>query len=270
MTTTTTTTTATARQPVLFVGHGSPMNAIEDNTYSRAWRALGASLSAPRAILAVSAHWYGPGTFVTGQAAPPTIHDFGGFPRQLFEMQYPASGSDALAQRVLSLVPSTPPASTNDEWGYDHGTWSVLTHLRPKADLPVIQLSLNASLTPEQHLAVGRSLQPLRDEGVLIVASGNVTHNLRQAMQSMRSGDTTKPAWAERFDADVVTRLEQRDRSGLARLATTDDGRMSHPTVDHWLPMLYAAAAASDDDAVRYPVMGWDAGSLSMRSVRFG
>ena len=130
---------------------------------------------------------------MAGQAAPPTIHDFGGFPRQLFEMQYPAQGSDALAQRVRSLVQE---ATTNDEWGYDHGTWSVLAHLRPRADVPVIQLSLNGQLSPAQHLAIGQSLRPLRDEGILIVASGNITHNLRHALQSMRRGETTTPPWA--------------------------------------------------------------------------
>ncbi len=263
------TSTDSNRQPALFIGHGSPMNAIEDTVYSRAWRELGAALSTTRAILVISAHWYGPGTFVTGQAAPPTIHDFGGFPRQLFEVQYPAMGSAGLAKRVLQLVTETT-TTTNDEWGYDHGTWSVLTHLRPKADLAVIQLSLNAQLTAEQHLTIGRSLRPLRDEGVLILASGNVTHNLRHAMQSMRSGDTSTPAWARQFDADVVSCLQQRDRPALARLATTNDGRLSHPTDDHWLPLLYAAAVATDEDDVSFPVTGWDAASLSMRSVRFG
>lgn len=262
---------ASVRQPVVFAGHGSPMNAIEDTPFSRGWRALGQALPTPKAILAISAHWYVAGTFVTGQAMPPTIHDFGGFPRQLFEMQYPARGSADLGKRVLQLVSTLtdPPASADSSWGLDHGTWSVLTHLRPKADVPVIQLSVNGHLAPAQHLELGKALRPLRDEGVLVFATGNVTHNLRAAMNSMRSGDNSTPAWAARFDADVVSALEQRDHQALVRLLDTDHGRLSHPSPDHWLPMLYAAGAAGDD-VVSYPVMGWDAGSLSMRSVRFG
>lgn len=261
-----------SRQPVLFIGHGSPMNAIEDTAWGRGWRSLGEGLAkshAPKAILAVSAHWYGAGTFVTGQVAPPTIHDFGGFPRPLFEVQYPARGNVDLATKVAALVKTQPPATLNDQWGLDHGTWSVLVHLRPQADIPVIQLSIDGRLPAAAHVDIGRALAPLRDEGVLILGSGNVTHNLREAMGSMRSGDTTTPAWASRFDTDVASALDQRDVKGLIRLAATDDGRRAHPSPDHWLPMLYAAGAGGDD-VVSYPTQGWDAGSLSMRSVRFG
>ncbi len=182
---------ALGRMPVVFVGHGSPMNAIEDNAWSRAWRALGTALPQPRAILCVSAHWYVPGTWVTGNVAPRTIHDFGGFPKALFEVRYPAKGDVALAGRITSLLASHE-ARTRDDWGLDHGAWSVLARVRPAADVPVLQLSVHRGLAPEAHLALGRALAPLRDEGVLLLASGNVTHNLPHAL----SGDGQLPAWA--------------------------------------------------------------------------
>jgi len=259
---------SSTRQPVLFVGHGSPMNAIEDNPWSRGWRALGETLQ-PKAILSISAHWYVAGTFVTGNAAPETIHDFGGFPRPLFEVQYPAKGSSDLATRVLSLVKTTPAATARSDWGLDHGTWSVLVHLRPRADIPVIQLSIDGRLPAATHLEIGRALAPLRDEGVLVMGTGSITHNLREAMAQLRRGDRSTHDWATRFDRDVADALTQRDRRGLLRLGETDDGHRNHPTPDHWLPLLYAVGAAGDDD-VSWPTVGFDAGSLSMRSVRFG
>jgi 4,5-DOPA dioxygenase extradiol len=257
------------RMPVLFVGHGSPMNAIQDNAWSRGFAALGASLPTPSAILAVSAHWYVDGTLLTSNEHPKTIHDFGGFPRALFEIQYPARGSADLAGQVVDLL-SERQARRSDAWGLDHGTWSVLHHLRPAADVPVVQLSIDRRLAPSEHLAIGRALAPLREQGVLIMASGNVTHNLGHAMQSMRARDTSQPGWASRFDHQIETALVQRNLGELTRAITTDDGRLSHPAPDHYLPLLYAAGAARDDDAVAFPVTGWDAGSLSMRSVQFG
>ena len=180
--------TASGRMPVLFVGHGSPMNAIEDNRWSRGFRSLGALLPRPRAIMSVSAHWYVEGTFTTASAHPETIHDFGGFPEALYRIQYPAPGDPALALRAASLA-GAGRATTTEGWGLDHGTWSVLLHLWPAADVPVVQLSIDGRLPPDRHLAIGRALAPLRDEGVLILGSGNVTHNLRQAFSAMRSGD---------------------------------------------------------------------------------
>jgi 4,5-DOPA dioxygenase extradiol len=260
---------ATARMPVLFVGHGSPMNALEDNPYSRAWRALGASIPEPSAILAVSAHWYVDGTYLTNNAAPETLHDFGGFPRALHEVQYPARGDEALAKRIADLL-SRDGASTRGDWGLDHGTWSVLVHLRPKADVPVVQLSIDRRAKPETHLAIGRALAPLREQGVLILASGNVTHNLRHAMSMMASGGTSSPAWATNFDANIAKAVEQRDHDYLARAASTDEGRMAHPSPDHYFPLLYAAGATSEGDVSTFPVTGMDLGSLSMRSIRWG
>ena len=254
------------RMPVLFVGHGSPMNAIDDNVWSRGFRSLAGLLPEPKAILSVSAHWFVPGTFLTGEAHPKTIHDFGGFPEELYQVQYPAPGSVELAQRVAKMLGAT----TSTEWGLDHGTWSVLVHLREKADLPVVQLSIDARLPPAAHLELGRALSPLRDEGVLILGSGNVTHNLRHAFTAYRRGDTTTPPWASAFDAAVARAAEGNDGAALAKLATTGDGRMSHPSPDHYYPLLYAAGAADGRDKVSFPVEGFDMGSLSMRSVIFG
>jgi 4,5-DOPA dioxygenase extradiol len=261
--------TPSTRMPTLFVGHGSPMNAIEDNAWSRAFRALGGSLPRPKAILCVSAHWFLPGTFLTGNAQPETIHDFGGFPQPLFDMQYPAPGDPALARRVVALV-GEERAGLRDDWGLDHGTWSVLHHLRPAADCPVVQLSLDSRLPPAGHLAVARSLAPLRDEGILVMGSGNVTHNLRHAMRNYQTGDRSTPPWAASFDADIARAAEQHDADFFVRALDSEAGRMSHPTIDHYLPVIYAVGAADDRDQVSFPITGFDAGSLSMRAVKFG
>lgn len=253
---------------MLFVGHGSPMNAILDTPWGRGWRALGETLR-PTAIVSISAHWFIPGTFATGDVAPATIHDFGGFPRPLFEVQYPAKGQPTLAERVASLVRTSPPATTRTDWGLDHGTWSVLVHLRPGADVPVVQLSIDSRLSPAAHLELGRSLAPLRDEGVLVMGTGSITHNLGEAMAQLRRGDRSTHAWASRFDRDVAAALEDHDHRALLRFLDTDDGHKNHPTPEHWLPLLYAVGAAGDDP-VSWPTTGFDDGSLSMRSARFG
>jgi 4,5-DOPA dioxygenase extradiol len=260
---------ASARMPVLFVGHGSPMNAIADNAWTKGFEQLGSSLPRPRAVLAVSAHWYVNQTLLTANDPPETIHDFGGFPRELHEIQYPARGSTDLAKRVVELLASRQ-AALSEEWGLDHGTWTVLRHMRPEADVPVVQLSIDRRLAPAEHLAIGRALEPLRDEGILVLASGNVTHNLRHAFSSMQTGDTTRPAWAAKFDQEIETATIQRDDQQLVRAVTSDHGRLSHPSIDHYLPLLYAAGAATRDDKVTFPNTGWDLGSLSMRSIQFG
>lgn len=255
--------------PVLFVGHGSPMNAIAENAWSRAFRELGAQLPQPRAILAISAHWYVPGTFLTGNAQPRTIHDFGGFPRALYEMQYPAPGDPGLAERVVHLL-GEGRAALNSDWGLDHGTWSVLHHLRPAADCPVVQLSIDHRLPPEEHLELGRALALLREEGVLVMGSGNITHNLSDAFERHASGDASTPDWATRFDADVAHAAEEHDEAFLVRAAQSEAGRMAHPTLDHYLPLLYAVGASDKRDGVNCPITGFDLGSLSMRALRFG
>lgn len=257
------------RQPVLFVGHGSPMNAIEDNPWSRGFRALAEQLPKPEAILAISAHWYVPGSWVTGNERPPTIHDFGGFPPALYAMQYPAPGSLLLAERVVKLL-GPERAALRHDWGLDHGTWTVLHYLLPEADVPVVQLSLDETLSPSEHLLLGPMLRELREEGVLILASGNITHNLRDAFTRLHTGNTETPEWSRQFDLEAKAALEQHDLPFLARLVDSDMGRLSHPTIDHYLPLLYAAGAADDQDAVRFPIEGFDLGSLSMRAVRFG
>lgn len=258
-------TASAVRQPVLFLGHGSPMNAIEDNPWSRAWAALGATLPTPRAILCVSAHWYVRGTHVTSNAVPETIYDFSGFPRPLYEVRYPARGDAELSQRIAGLLAEVK-ADGRSDWGLDHGSWSVLVKLRPDADVPVLQLSLDRLARPAVHLAIGRALAPLREQGILILGSGNVTHNLAHALGT---GGREQPDWAVRFDRDVATALEQRDTAFLTRALESDDGRRAHPSPDHYLPLLYAAGAASDSDRVSYPVTGFDLGSLSMRAVAF-
>jgi 4,5-DOPA dioxygenase extradiol len=254
--------------PVLFVGHGSPMNAIEDNEWSRGFQRIATLLPKPRAVLSISAHWFVPGTFTTGNDRPETIHDFGGFPKPLFDMQYPAPGDPALAKRVASLLAGAD-ATVRTDWGLDHGTWTVLRYLYPDASMPVVQLSIDHRAAPATHLALGKALAPLRDEGVLVFGSGNVTHNLRHAMTSMQRGDRSTPDWAGAFDRDVAQALEQHDGDALAKLVTTDAGRMAHPSPDHYMPVLYAAGAASASDKVTFPVTGFDLGSLSMRSAIF-
>ncbi len=260
------TTGASQRQPVLFLGHGSPMNAIDDNSWSRAWTALGERLPAPSAILCISAHWYTPGTHVTGNDAPPIIYDFYGFPRALYEVRYPARGDAELATKIAALLSSVS-ADRRADWGLDHGAWSLLVKLRPRADVPVLQLSIDRRAAPATHLAIGRALAPLREQGVLVLGSGNVTHNLAHALGG---GGHERPSWAERFDRDVATAVEQRDAAFLVRALETDDGRRSHPSPDHYLPLLYAVGAAGADDEVSYPVTGFDLGSLSMRSIAWG
>jgi 4,5-DOPA dioxygenase extradiol len=248
------------------VGHGSPMNAIEDNAWSRAFKQLGQELPKPRAILCVSAHWYGEGSLVTGNEQPETLHDFGGFPEALQQVQYPAKGDVALAERVAALVPG---ARLTNDWGLDHGTWSVLRHVRPAADCPVLQLSIDARLPGPRHWALGQALAPLRDEGVLILGSGNIVHNLRDAFGRMRRGDAQTPGWAAGFDADAERALSQHDAAYLSHVHEDARGRDAHPTPEHYLPLLYAAGAASPTDRVSFPISGFDAGSLSMRAVRY-
>ena len=255
--------------PVLFAGHGTPMNAIEDNSWSRGFAALAREVPAPRAVLCVSAHWYVPGTWITADDRPRTIHDFGGFPAQLFEVQYPAPGQRDLAQQVQRLL-AAHGARLSGDWGLDHGTWSVLRHMFPAADVPVVQLSIDLGLSAAQHFELARSLQPLRGDGVLVLGSGNITHNLRDAFDRQQRGDATVPDWARRYDNAVAEALTAHDRARLLQLSDTPDGRQAHPWPDHWWPLVYALAAAGDTDPVRFPIDGFDLGSLSMRAVRFG
>lgn len=272
MTEPTTTVPGGNRMPVVFAGHGSPINAIEDNRWSRGFAALGRAVPTPAAILAISAHWYVDGTLLTANADPPTIHDFGGFPQALYEIDYPAAGRPDLARRVRQLI-GTHRAELSGDWGLDHGTWSVLRWMYPEAQVPVVQLSIDRRLDIRAHYELARSLRDLRDEGILIFASGNIVHNLRDAFGRMRSGSRETPDWARRFDETVAQMLAQRDTDGLLSAADTDDGRMAHPTPDHWLPLIYACGASDPGDShdpVSFAQQGFDWGSLSMRNVLFG
>jgi 4,5-DOPA dioxygenase extradiol len=255
------------RLPALFVGHGSPMNALEHNDYTRAWRALGESLPRPRAILAISAHWYTRGTFVTSNDRPPTIHDFGGFPQPLFEVSYPAAGAPALAGRVAALLAPLN-ARESADWGLDHGTWSVLAHTYPAADIPIVQLSIDGTQPPAFHLAVGRRLAALRDEGILVFGSGGIVHNLGRLQ---RDGAAVTPGWAQEFDDWVRERAAAADHEALVDFASRGDAaRLSVPTPEHFLPLLYVLGTQQPGDTVSVPVSGFDLGSLSMTSIVVG
>lgn len=256
------------RMPVLFVGHGSPMNVVEHNVYSRGFVELGQRLPRPSAVLAVSAHWYVRGTLLT-DGTPRTIHDFGNFPQALYEIEYPAPGRAELAHRVRGLLGEAR-ASLSTEWGLDHGTWTVLRWMYPDADIPVVQLSIDRALSPSDHVELARSLGALRDEGVLVLGSGNVTHNLRDAFGRSREGNPDTPDWARRFDTEVAEASEAHDVARLASLLDTEHGRLAHPTPEHYLPLLYAAAASEASDAVSFTSATFDWGSLSMRNVLWG
>lgn len=258
------------RMPVIFAGHGSPMNAIEDNPWSRGFASLRDEVPQPKAILSISAHWFLDGIFLTANAAPETIHDFSGFPQALFEIDYPAPGKVDLAKRVRNLI-GEERASLNSEWGLDHGTWSVLRWMYPEADVPVIQLSIDRRMKVREHFELARSLAELREEGVLIFTSGNIVHNLRDAFARMRANNSDTPQWAQRFDETVQAMLTQRDTDALLSARTdTDDGRQAHPTADHWLPIIYAYGATDNRDKASFPNEGFDWGSISMRNVVLG
>ena len=260
---------STTRMPALFLGHGSPMNTLQQNRNTAAWARIGRDYPRPKAILSISAHWFTHGTGVTAMVQPQTIHDFGGFPQALFDFQYPAPGSPALALRVRDLLNPLLVALDQD-WGLDHGTWSVLAHVYPQADIPVVQVSMDAAQPAQFHYDLGRRLAPLRDEGVLIFGSGNVVHNLG-VMQ--RDGAAPYP-WAQRFNSFARTALEQRDDQALIDFkAQGADARLSIPTPEHYLPLLYVLGAAAGAGSAAEVVIendGLEMGSISMLSVRFG
>ena len=257
---------STPRMPALFVGHGSPMNAITDNAYSREWKKLGETLPTPSAILCVSAHWMTGGTTLVHIAPhPKTIHDFGGFPQALFDAQYPAPGAPDVAKATIELVRSSH-LKGDTEWGLDHGAWSVLIKMFPKADIPVFQLSLDLSKPPSEHFALAQELKPLREKGVLLVGSGNIVHNLRALVRGGQPYD-----WAEDFDARAAEVISRRDFGALARpLSLSRSLPLAHPTLEHYLPVLFPAAVADDKDELSYFNTGIDMGSISMRSFVLG
>lgn len=260
----------TGRMPVIFVGHGSPMNVVQDNEWTRGFVELAGQIPRPKAILSVSAHWYVSGTWLTGNENPRTIHDFGGFPQALYEIQYPAPGNVDLASRIRAIL-GEERSSLKTDWGLDHGTWTVLKWMYPDADIPVLQLSIDRRLGMRAHYELARSLSEVRNEGVLVMGSGNITHNLRDAAGRMRTGNIETPDWARRYDDTVAKALEQHDAETLVSLwESSSDGTLAHPTPDHWLPLLYTVGASDERDAVRFPTTGFDLGSLSMRNVILG
>jgi len=254
--------------PAVFFGHGNPMNALQRNGYTDAWSQLGRTLPKPKAILAISAHWFINQTGVTISTAPRTIHDFGGFPPELYQVQYPAPGDPDLARRVQSLLEPLP-VTLDDTWGLDHGTWSVLCHVYPDASIPVVQLSINRSQPASFHYELGKRLAPLRDEGILIVGSGNLVHNLRTYAWGKQLAAPYD--WAARFEQNARQMLLAAEHQPLIDYEKLGkDALLSIPTPDHYLPLLYVIASAQQRDAVSFPVEGIDGGSVSMLAVQIG
>ena len=254
--------------PAIFFGHGNPMNALAKNAWTDGWSAVGEVSPRPKAVLAVSAHWYVPATMVTASLSPRTIHDFGGFPRELYAVEYPAPGSLELAERVRELLAPTH-VEMDERWGLDHGTWSVLCHVFPKADVPVVQLSIDETQPPEFHYQLGRRLAPLRDEGVLVIGSGNIVHNLHTYAWGRHMVEPFD--WAVRFEEEARALLLRGDDAPLVAYETLGgDARLSIPTPEHYLPLLYVIATRREGDAVTFPVEGVDGGSVSMLTVKIG
>jgi 4,5-DOPA dioxygenase extradiol len=259
---------ASARMPAVFFGHGNPLNAIQRNAFTDAWAAIGRAVARPRAILCVSAHWYPPATSVTAMARPRTIHDFGGFPRPLYEVEYPAPGDAALARRVQELL-SPVPVGLDERWGLDHGTWSVLCHVFPEADVPVVQLAMDETQAASFHYDLGRRLAPLRDEGILVMGSGNLVHNLHAYAWGRKLVEPFD--WAVRFEKAARDLMRARDHGPLVEYdALGPDALLSVPTPDHYLPLLYVLGTQQTGDEVTFPVEGVDGGSVSMLAVRVG
>lgn len=254
--------------PAIFIGHGNPMNALTVNVYTRSWRSIGEAMPKPKAVLCISAHWYIPALAVTAMEQPRTIHDFGGFPRELFEFQYPASGSPALAERVNGLLGGNV-AMDESHWGLDHGTWSVLCHVFPEADVPVVQLSIDETKPASWHYDTAKLLAPLRNEGVLVIGSGNIVHNLHTYAWGDQSGEPFD--WALRFDQNARGLMLSGTHAPLIEYETLGkDALLSAPTPDHYLPLLYILALQADGDEVSFPVEGFDGGSISMTTVMVG
>lgn len=254
--------------PAIFFGHGNPMNALYQNPWTEGWAEIGRTTPRPKAVLCVSAHWYVPAVAVTAMELPRTIHDFGGFPRELFAVDYPAPGSPELAARVQEILGADVIAD-HQHWGLDHGTWSVLCHVFPKADIPTVQLSIDETQPAGFHYDLGRRLTVLRDEGVLITGSGNIVHNLHT--YAWGKHDVEPFEWAERFEKTARGLISTGDHDPLVdHESLGKDAMLSAPTPDHYLPLLYVLGAQRPGDEVSYPVGGFDGGSISMTTVRIG
>jgi len=256
------------RMPAIFFGHGNPLNAIQQNDWTKAWAELGAQMPKPAGIVCISAHWYLPGTLVTGLERPRTIHDFGGFPRPLYQVNYPAPGDVGLARRVQQLL-APADVHLDGDWGFDHGAWSVLVHVFPKADVPLIQVSIDETQPAAFHFDIGKRLAPLRDEGILVMGSGNLVHNLHAYAWGRHPVEPFD--WAVRFEEHVRELLLAGNHEPLIRYEELGrDAMLAAPTPDHYLPMLYVIAQSREGDPVTFPVEGFDGGSISMLSVQIG
>jgi 4,5-DOPA dioxygenase extradiol len=254
--------------PAIFFGHGNPMNAVLNNSYTEAWQRIGAEVPKPKAILSISAHWFVSETGVTIATAPKTIHDFGGFPRELYRVQYPAPGDPQLARRVQKLLAPVE-VKLDNSWGLDHGTWSVLRHVYPDADVPVVQLSIDENRPASFHFEIGKKLAPLRDDGVLIVGSGNLVHNLHAYAWGRHMPDPYD--WALRFENEAKNMILAGEFKPLVDYEKLGkDAELSVPTPDHYLPLLYVIGARQQGDIIRFPVEGIDGGSISMLTVQIG
>lgn len=255
------------RMPVMFFGHGSPMNAVQKNDFTDFLLKVSDSIARPKAILVISAHWETRGTKILRLEQPKTIHDFGGFPEALYQLQYPARGDVKLADSVVDLMKAHH-VEADSSWGLDHGTWSLLRYVYPKADIPVVQLSLNQNKNLNEHLSIARDLRKLREQGVLIIGSGNVTHNLRRVDWS----SNPKPVdWAVEFDEMIKKAILERNED---LLLGKDEKRkslwtMAHPSLEHFLPLLYTYGASDESDTASFMFEGFQMGSLSMRAVKF-
>ncbi|MBV9582386.1 MAG: 4,5-DOPA dioxygenase extradiol [Chloroflexi bacterium] len=253
--------------PAVFIGHGTPFNALHTNRFTEAWSAFGRQIPRPKAILAVSAHWYIGATAATAMPRPPTVHDFYGFPQEMYQINYPAPGAPELVSALRELIAPVWVEPDTDQWGLDHGTWSVLVHMFPSADIPVVQLSIDGRQPAEYHLELGKRLGPLRDAGVLVMGSGNIVHNLR-LMDRSRPGEG--PAWASRYDSLIQRYVQNGDDAALVEYERHPDSELAVPTPDHYLPLLYAVGLRRNDDGCAVIVDGMDIGCVSMTSVRLG
>lgn len=253
--------------PALFIGHGSPMNALEINSYTQSLQQIAHSFQTPKSILCISAHWMTRGTWVTHMAQPKTIHDFYGFPKELFSVQYPAAGSPKMAEQIQNNIQQPQIHFDDQEWGLDHGTWAVLKHIYPQANIPVVQMSIDMSQPMSYHFDIGQKLQFLRQQGVMILGSGNIVHNLRQI-----NWDTNAQphSWAVEFDQWVKEKLVARDFKAIQNEALqTAAGKLSVPTLDHWIPLMYVLGAALNNDELHFDFEGFQNASMSMRSLSF-
>jgi len=258
----------TQPMPAIFFGHGNPMNALQTNAWTKSWAAIGKRLPRPQAILCVSAHWYLPATLVTAMERPRTIHDFGGFPQDLYEVNYPAPGNPELARRVRDLLAPLP-VGLDNRWGLDHGTWSVFCHVFPEADIPVVQLSIDETQPAAFHYEVGKRLAALRDEGVLVIGSGNLVHNLHTYAWGRHKVEPFD--WAVRFETQARELMVAGDDAPLINYEGLGrDAQLAAPTPDHYLPLLYVIALRRASEPISFPVEGFDGGSISMLSVQVG